>query len=285
MAALIGMPRAAWRRQPSGMVTINNDHPLAYRCVDAFIPNEPIISARGINGGKSLFPLVSEQPGKIFQQLTDAAQDARVSYGYLPQYQITGPLTLFCRFYINTIPLTTNRGLVARWIGQVVNQRSYTLSVLYSTDNNAPKLFGGVSVNGTASVNSFGTTTLSINKYYNGFLVFNPSASLSVYLDGKLDAINTTSIPASIYNSTSPLWLGNFYGLSEASNYYSLRGGIECAALWNRALSNAEIQALNENIYQIYQPRIARFISIPSTGVTFQPAWARLRSLIIGSGV
>jgi hypothetical protein len=41
-----------------------------------------------------------------------------------------------------------------------------------------------------------------------------------------------------------------------------------------------------KNPWQIFKPRIARFISIPSTGtVTFKPAWARSRSLIIGSGV
>lgn len=55
-------------------------------------------------------------------------------------------------------------------------------------------------------------------------------------------------------------------------------------AVFRRALNDGELIDLTANPWQLFKPRTARFISIPSAAV-FKPYWARSRSLIIGSGV
>ena len=70
--------------------------------------------------------------------------------------------------------------------------------------------------------------------------VFIPSTSLSIYIDGVLRAINTTSIPASQFNSVALLTMGKRAG---GSTYY-LTGYLDEARIYDRALSEADINKL-----------------------------------------
>jgi hypothetical protein len=127
-----------------------------------------------------------------------------------------------------------------------------------------------------------GVVATTVNTYYtdyineavgNYWLVENHGSGTGhLYLKNKTSTVGFTGTHT--YN-TSRLAIG---GLTTRSFLM----GLVCQGVVSDSVRNI----ISENPWQIFKPRIARFISIPSTGtVTFKPAWARSRSLIIGSGV
>lgn len=114
------------------------------------------------------------------------------------------------------------------------NQRAYVLNKP-ATD----KVTFTVSVDGTATVVVTSTTTLSATAWYFAVGRFIPSTETNVFLQGADDASNTTSIPASIVNSTATFEIGSFNAGGTA--LLNGRGGMcfACAmALSDTAISN-----------------------------------------------
>jgi hypothetical protein len=70
------------------------------------------------------------------------------------------------------------------------------------------KLNFEISNDGSATTVAVGATTLATGSWYHVTGVYSPSTSLTVYVNGVLDGINTTSIPASIFNGSGNLELG-----------------------------------------------------------------------------
>lgn len=68
---------------------------------------------------------------------------------------------------------------------------------------------GSVSSAGSAvSATAVGTSALAAGVWHHVAMVYAPSAALTIYVNGAQDGIDNTSIPASLFNSTSPLVFG-----------------------------------------------------------------------------
>lgn len=124
-----------------------------------------------------------------------------------------------------------NQGLVSKWT-TTGNQRSYRL-VKTSAD------LADFSVSGSGT-NEFAVTsaaTLSPNEWH--FLVgrYTPSTELALWMDG-VKAVNTTAIPAAIFNSTTAFEIARYNGAT------LLTGRVALAFLCGAALSDNLCQAL-----------------------------------------
>lgn len=77
----------------------------------------------------------------------------------------------------------------------------------------------GISTTGSYYQNVVGTTLINDNKWHHIVGTYVPSTSLNIYVDGSLQNSNVTSIPASIYNTTSDVVIGCTYtGMIECMN-------------------------------------------------------------------
>jgi hypothetical protein len=68
-------------------------------------------------------------------------------------------------------------------------------------------------------------------------VVYVPSVSLTLYINGIQDAQQTISIPASLFNATARPTEGAFHDTDAVANYV---GNVDDCSLWNRALSARE---------------------------------------------
>lgn len=118
------------------------------------------------------------------------------------------------------------------------SQRSYSLS--FMNDN---KINFTVSGNGVSDINVNSSTALSsTGTWYHIAAVYDPSASMKLYIDGNLDAQNTTSIPANVYNSSAPVHVGASSGGPSSSNAQD--GLLDDVFIYNKALSEGEVETL-----------------------------------------
>lgn len=116
--------------------------------------------------------------------------------------KITGALTVICFFRLNA--LGAEQGLISKW--GAAGNRSYRL--LISSLN---AILFQVSSNGTLTTTATSTLTPVVDTWYFALGEYNPSTSLTLVVNGTTD-INTTSIPASIFDSTAALLLGSTNG-------------------------------------------------------------------------
>ena len=85
--------------------------------------------------------------------------------------------------------------------------------------------------------NSFNVTQVTTSTIYNDgnwhnvTCVFIPSTSINIYVDGVLDATNTTSIPATIGNSTDNFYLGTVVEKGNPTQIFN--GNLDEVAVWN----------------------------------------------------
>ena len=174
-----------------------------------------------------------------------------IDCGNNPSVQITGAFTIFCAFITDDATENDNKGLLAKWIGSG-NKRCYVLYIEYQVDNN-PRLAVSVSINGSSIISARGNTTLAVNTLYYGAAVYVPSTSLTVYLNGVQDGVNTTSIPASIYNGATNLLIGAHYYL-DSPGMYLLDGKIGGTSIFPKALNSSQIGTLFEHRHGLLYP-------------------------------
>ena len=117
-----------------------------------------------------------------------------------PGIQITGALTVMGWFYSDDAPGITE-GVFSKW-DITGNQRAYEL-ILSTT----PNFHFVVSSDGTATTTVISLVTYLAARWFHVAGVYVPSTSLTIYVNGTA-TINTTSIPASIFNSTANLEIG-----------------------------------------------------------------------------
>jgi len=115
---------------------------------------------------------------------------------------ITGVLTMGGWFWSDAI--ATQMGLMGKFLA-AGNQRSYWMQFFGSN------LLFSVSVDGTAVVTVTHTTTLLTGTWYFCIARYTPSTELKVWVND-VAITNTTSIPASIFNSTATFNIGAFDG-------------------------------------------------------------------------
>jgi hypothetical protein len=119
---------------------------------------------------------------------------AYVGAGNGSSLQITNNLTLSS--WIKLTSNSTTQDIIAR-NGASANY-NYRLYV-----NSSGQAVMEVSSDGTATTTVTGSSTLSTNTWYHISGTYVPSTSMTIYVNGVQDGLNTTSIPASINNTSS----------------------------------------------------------------------------------
>lgn len=145
---------------------------------------------------------------------------------------ITGQITFGGWFWVDVVNAT--QSLLTKWNG-TGSQRAYGLQML---DTSPDQWRAFVSVDGAATVAVAHTATVVANTWTHVVGRYTPSTELAIFVDG-VKVTNTTSIPASIFNSSSALRIGS---LGDATQY--LDGRAALCFLSASALADATIQAL-----------------------------------------
>ena len=150
----------------------------------------------------------------------------------------TGALTL--AGWVNCDVINQNRDIISKW-NSSGNQRSFLIR--WEGATNLAQFF--VSSNGSTSVNTKSTTVMSASTWYHVAAVFDPSTAIRVYINGTMEGENTTSIPASIYDSTSDITVG-----IRTDSSFKWGGLLDEFAIWERVLTDDEIAWLAaDNFY------------------------------------
>ena len=150
---------------------------------------------------------------------------------------VTGALTLSAKVRQNGANTTLGNGVVSKY-ALSLNQRSYVLFV----DLNGKVNFV-ISPDGLFSIGNQLTGATSIGSNWRHCAgVFTPSNRQEVFLDGASDALKTSSVAASIYSGTSPLWVGAYFDVTTSDRAFN--GDIAEVGVWNVALTADEIASL-----------------------------------------
>lgn len=131
-------------------------------------------------------------------------------------------------------------GLIGKWT-ESGNQRAYLLLTLSNTFRLA------ISSDGTASTQLSHSSTFSTGQWYFAVGKYEPSTRMSVFMNG-VKAETTTSIPASIFNSSAALQIGAYNAGTQ-----ELDGRVALAFLCANALPDAIINGLYEQTKVLYE--------------------------------
>jgi len=124
------------------------------------------------------------------------------------------------------------------------NKASY---LIYTTDN-YPRFY--LTSDGSTEKSVTATTSVIDNDWHFVTGVFSPSTSMKIYFDGVLENTNTTSIPATIYDTDISFKIGT--SLSSGSLSGQWNGSIQSPFIYNRALSAGEISQIYENTKHLF---------------------------------
>ena len=112
--------------------------------------------------------------------------------------------------------------------------------------NTSNKLYGFVQGNGGSDIAPTSTTTLSLNTWYMTSMVINRSSSIQLYINGIQETlIGTATISQWVgldFQSTNPARWGSYTFSDNISPNAVLNGRISLGQIYNRALSQSEIQ-------------------------------------------
>lgn len=182
----------------------------------------------------NLYPYV-ELDGST--QYLDRGSESGLDITGTESYIGTPGLTLGCWLSPDTVP-AANIGFVSKYQTSG-NQRSY---LLYQPPSGRAGWI--ISSDGTATTSAFSNAFISTDVWSLIIGRFVPSTSVDIWLNNEKDT-NTTSIPASIFNSSSAFEIGSYLG-----GFGNFDGKIAFAFLCASALSDSIIS----NIY--HQTRI-----------------------------
>ena len=162
--------------------------------------------------------------------------------------QITGSLTLEAVIKHDGTSASADQGIITKYINDTgqVNQRAYSL--VWQSNN---KIAFYVSSAGNNATSITTTNALSLNTWYHVMAVYTAGSRLEIFINGVSAGYNTTSIPASLYASTAPVYIGNQYLLrgTTGSNIYRFSGWISDVLIYNKAMVAAD--ALNHYTYMV----------------------------------
>ena len=164
------------------------------------------------------------------------------------QFRFTGAMSVSAWFAADLFT-TQIRGIIGVWRSQTgnTNQRKWSLAV-----NTSSQLSGGVSSDGSTTNVASGATTLVAGTWYHAVMVYVPSTSVTLYLNGVQDAQITTTIASSLFDSTAPVWWGLRNDSTTTSFYFD--GRIDDVRVYDRAITEAEIEILTARRRIAYEP-------------------------------
>ena len=167
-------------------------------------------------------------------QLNGTSQLLRAAAG--PAYNGTENLTLACWFWTGS---TSSDQVLVAYEGEASAEGRYILAASgSSTGNKIAAQSGNASTVRVART----TTSFSTNTWQHAAAVHSGTSSRSAYLDGQGKATNTDT--HSFTTNAEYVHIGAIYypGISVTSAY--LNGRVAEAAIWNAALTDAEIASL-----------------------------------------
>ena len=147
--------------------------------------------------------------------------DDYIDCGNGASLQITGALTLSVWVKMSSTSGGSQDCIISKDNG---TQRSYTLWGKTSFSSSPIAYIW----NGGANYSVQAITNIEDDNWHHVMLVYVPSTSLSIYIDGTLENTNTTSIPSSINNASQNINIGRFGG-----GTFQLNGNIDEVAIWN----------------------------------------------------
>jgi hypothetical protein len=188
----------------------------------------------GTNNG-SLRGAATYGPGEVGQAFSFDGLNGSVLVPDTPALRFTNAMTIEAWVYPKAYGSGTQCEIVSKWFGNV-NQLSYTTSIEYNG-----LAYFLVSSDGTTSTPDvdytviFTVNSVPLNQWSH-FAATYDGATLRIYLNGVLE--NQVAWTQGIFPGTAPLTIG-------AANLTSVFNGlIDEPAVYNRALSDAEIQGI-----------------------------------------
>ena len=148
--------------------------------------------------------------------------DDYVTMGNPTELQITGALSI--SFWYKSSASTDQFAVGKDGLGTF---RSFAV---WTNSYGAPQNINFYVFSSGAITQVFSSSNYNDGNWHNVTCIFIPSTSLSIYVDGVLDGTNTTSIPASIDNTTANFDLGALYS---GSPLYLFNGNLDEVAVWN----------------------------------------------------
>ena len=147
--------------------------------------------------------------------------DDYVDCGNPSSLQITNTITLSAWVKMSSTSGQSQDCIISK---DNTSQRSYTIwgKTSFSSSPIAYIWNGGTNYSVQA------TTNIEDDNWHHVMLVYVPSTSLNIYIDGVLEGSNTTSIPSSINNAIQNFHIGQF-----GNGTFELNGNIDEVAVWN----------------------------------------------------
>lgn len=218
-----------------------------------------LLGRAGTSGDFSVIEIIDFEPnGTSFQFTVDAGQITNGNYYTLgwtvssagnaidldgsndyvlvadaSSLDISGNLTLEAWINLGTTPPSANEGIIAKYL-TAGSQESYTLDI-----NTSGNVVFDVSSDGSTNTTVTSGSTISTGEWTHLAAVYTPSTSLQIYINGVLDAENTTSIPASLHSGSADLWIGAS-SVINANN--QIDASIDEVRVWSTARSKSQIQ-------------------------------------------
>jgi hypothetical protein len=158
-----------------------------------------------------------------------------IDLGNPTELQITDLLTISLWVKMSSTTGQSQDCLISKDNGS--SQRSYTLWGKTSTSSSPIAYIW----NGGTNYSVQATTNIEDDNWHHVMLVYVPSTSLNIYIDGFLEGSNTTSIPASINNANQNINIGRFGNAT-----FQTASNIDEAAIWSDNLS-ASANAIYNN--------------------------------------
>jgi concanavalin A-like lectin/glucanase superfamily protein len=169
--------------------------------------------------------------GKYGKALSFNGTTSYVDLGNAADLQITGSMTWSAWIFATANPADD---------GQIISKSSGPGWQLKTSPDTGPHTFGiGISADGSSLTQRYSTTVRALNTWYHVAGVYDAAArTLNIYVNGVLDnGVLVGTVPASQYNSPENVNIGR------RSGGYYFQGTIDEVRIYNRALSQAEIQA------------------------------------------
>ncbi|NOT38549.1 MAG: LamG domain-containing protein [Saprospiraceae bacterium] len=184
--------------------------------------------------------------------------DSNIPLGTVDKFNF-GEMTVVARIKTNTISSGTRQifansnsdGSVSRWTFEI-NRTAGKVSTL---------------TNGATYILCTSATSLTTTKFHNVAFTrsgIDPSWTLKVYIDGKLDA---TASGSQALQANQPTTIGRL----GSGNYHFFNGIIEHVRVYNRALSGMEINWLHNDPFPEFIHTRKIFPEIIPTPYTFKP--------------
>jgi len=182
--------------------------------------------------------------GKIGQGLKFDGADDYVNVGDVAVVDNSNTqLSISAWFKMSVLPtsIATRQPIIVKY-DATANEREFLLLVGHNSTSDWNKITWNVQELATSydsTTDLKGTTALKVNQWYHVIVTYQGGNHMRIYLNGVLEAEDTTGIPTDFTNTAEPLYVGWLQDNSKAFD-----GLIDDVRIYNRALSAGEVAQL-----------------------------------------